>query len=77
MTPAASGTARSGKRITPDDIEAKLRDIQGEVEVVGQEAMNTAIMVGAAIVTGVVVLAFVLGRRRGRKRRTVLEVRRV
>lgn len=69
-------TNPSGK-ITRDDIEAKFRDIQGEVEIVGEEAMNKAIVVGAVVVVIVVVVAFALGRRRGTKRRTVVEIRRI
>ena len=64
-------------KITPDDIESKFRELQGEVEVVGEEAMNKAIVVGAIVITVVVVVAFALGRRRGNKKRTVVEIRRI
>ncbi len=63
--------------ITRDHIEQRFRDIQSEVEGVEGEARNyTAIAVAAVAVT-VVVLAFALGSRRGRRRRTVVEIRRV
>ena len=65
------------QRISRGDIEAKFRELQGEVEDVAVEAQNYAMIVGAAIVVGVVVVAFLLGRRRGRKTRTVVEIRRV
>jgi hypothetical protein len=59
------------------DIEAKFRELQGEVEVIGEEArsygLTAAIVVGVAIVG----IAFVLGRRRGRRNRTIVEVRRI
>ncbi len=63
--------------ISRDDIEAKFRELQGEVEVIGEEARSYALT--AAIVVGVAVvgLAFVLGRRRGRRNRTIVEVRRI
>jgi hypothetical protein len=66
-----------GGTITRDDIEAKFRELQGEAEVIGDEARSYAILVGAAVVGGLLVVAFVLGRRRGNRKRTVVEIRRV
>lgn len=65
------------QRITRDDIEAKFREIQGEVELIEDEARNYAGLVAVVVVVTVVAVAFVLGRRRGRKVRTVVEIRRV
>jgi hypothetical protein len=59
------------------DIEAKLRELQGEVEVIGEEARSYGIAVGVAVVVVVVAVAFVLGRHRGRRNRTIVEVRRI
>lgn len=73
---SASRSEVDGK-ITRDDIEAKFRELQGEVEIVGDEAMNKLIVVGAVIAVTVVVVAFALGKRRGNKRRTVVEIRRI
>ena len=67
----------SGTRVSRDDIEAKLREIQGDVQDAGRAGAQVAIVAGAAVVVGVVALAFLLGRRRGRKRTTIVEVRRV
>jgi hypothetical protein len=64
------------KLINRNDIEAKLRELQGEVEVLGEEAKSYAITVGMVVLVGVVAVAFVLGRRRGRSNRTIVEVRR-
>jgi hypothetical protein len=64
-------------KITRDDIESKLRELQGEVteraEVTKVPAL--AIAIGAAFVA--IAAAYVLGRRRGRRRQTVLEIRRL
>jgi hypothetical protein len=65
-----------GKTIGRADIEAKLRELQGEVEVIGEEAKSYALMAVAAIGVGIVAVAFVIGRRRGRRHRTIVEVRR-
>jgi len=64
-------------KITPEDIEAKFRELQGEVEVVGEEAINKLVVVGAVVAVTVVMIAFALGRRRGNRRRTVVEIRRI
>ena len=63
--------------VTRDDIESKFREIQGEVEAVEQEARSYLPMAVAAAALTVVVVAFMLGSRRGKKRRTVVEVRRL
>jgi hypothetical protein len=63
--------------ITRDDIEARFRDIQGEVETMETEVRDYLGIAVAAVAVTVVVLAFVLGSRRGKKRRTVVEIRRV
>ena len=73
LTPA---DVAAGKTIHREDIEAKLRELQGEVEVLGQEAKSYALTLGFVVVVGVVAVAFVLGRRRGRRNRTIVEVRR-
>lgn len=64
------------KKITRDDIENKLREIQGEVDDTAESAKGMAIAVGAAVAIGVLVVVFVLGSRRGKKKTTVIEVRR-
>jgi LPXTG-motif cell wall-anchored protein len=63
--------------ITRDDIERKLRAVQGELAETGETARQYALAAGAVVVVVAVALAYGLGRRRGRKRRTVVEVRRL
>jgi uncharacterized membrane protein YjjB (DUF3815 family) len=63
--------------ITPHQIEDKFRELQGEVDTTAEATKSTAIAIGAALAVGIVVVAFVIGRRRGRKRTTVVEIRRV
>lgn len=71
MTPPATGT------VTRDDIAAKLAEIQGEIRETGERAKVPVLAVGAVAVAALVVGAYLLGRRRGRKRTTVVEVRRL
>jgi hypothetical protein len=70
-------SSSSTRPITRDDLEAKLRELQGEVDETKESVLSTAIAVGAVVVVGVVAVAFLLGRRRGRRRTTVVEVRRI
>ena len=63
--------------IERSDIEQKLRQIRGEVER-GTEAARPIGLAAAGVATlALVALAYLAGRRRGRKGRTVVEVRRV
>lgn len=65
------------KEITRSDLESKFRQLQGEVTSAGDSAKSYALAVGAVAVVAVVGVAFLLGRRRGKKRSTVVEVRRL
>ncbi len=60
-----------------EDIESKFRELQGEVDLVTDDVRSYAATVGAVVVVVVVVAAFWLGRRRGKKTRTVVEIRRI
>ena len=74
-TPGSLGPA--DERITRDDIEKSLRAIQTGVE--GKvRSKRTRIVQGASLgVVILVLLVYVLGRRAGRKRSTIDEIRRV
>jgi hypothetical protein len=74
MTAEAATTDRP---VTRADIEAKLREIRGEVDTGVESARNVALIVGAVAAVAVVGTVFFLGKRRGRKQTTVVEVRRV
>jgi len=63
-------------KITPDDIEAKFRALTSDVDDRADAAKGTAVTVAAVIAAAVVVGVFLLGRSRGRKKTTVIEVRR-
>jgi hypothetical protein len=59
------------------DLERKLRELQGGVQETRETATTSLLTVGACVVVGVVAVAFLLGRRKGRRRTTVVEVRRI
>lgn len=59
------------------DIERKLREIRGEVEAIETNAKPYLLAAAAAAAVAVVAVAFALGKRRGKRKRTVVEIRRV
>ena len=64
-------------RVTRDDIEAKLREIQSDVTERVESKRNT-LLTGAGIAAVViVVLVYLLGRRAGKRKTTIVEIRRV
>jgi hypothetical protein len=67
----------SHRPIQRSDLEAKIRELHGGVEDTRQSAASTLLTVGAVVAVGVVAVAFLLGRRKGKKRTTVVEVRRI
>lgn len=72
-----TATAEGQGKITRADIEAKLRDMRGEVATNVEAAKAPLAAVGAAVAAVVVALSFLLGKRRGRRKSTVVEIRRV
>lgn len=78
MTAAQKGatTVAEPQKITRDDIEAKFRQLTADVDDRADAAKSTAVAVGAVVAAVVVVGVFLLGRSRGRKKTTVIEVRR-
>ena len=64
-------------RITRDDLEAKFRELAGDVDETAATVKSYAIAVGAVIVVSVAAFAFIAGRRRGRAKTTVVEIKRI
>lgn len=65
-----------GQRITRDDIEARFRSLTSDVDDRAEQAKGTVVAVGAVVAAVVVIGVFLLGRSRGKKKTTVIEVRR-
>lgn len=64
-------------KVTRDDIESRLRGLVGEVEAAGESAKSSVSALVPVAAVAVVVVAYLLGRRKGRKRSTVVEIRRI
>jgi len=63
--------------ITPEDLQQKFGQLKDELENVAGAARSTAQKVGVVAGVVLVLLAFILGSRRGKAAKTVVEVRRL
>lgn len=68
--------ATNGKRITREDLQQAYTRLLGEGESTAQSAAPQMAVVVAAVALGVVALAYLAGKRRGRRAATLI-VRRV
>lgn len=64
-------------KISPDDIETKFRDIQGQVEGVADDSKKKVAIGGAVGAVLILLLIYILGQKAGKKKSTVLEIRRL
>lgn len=64
------------ERVTPEDIRSKLTEIQGEATEQVEAAKNQLIAVGVLVGILMLMIAFLLGRRGGKRASAVIEVRR-
>jgi hypothetical protein len=67
----------NGRRITRDDLQAAFADVLGEGEATARDLVPQAAVIAGGVALAVIAIAYVFGRRRGRKRTAVLEVRRI
>ena len=69
--------AQAQQRVSRDDLEAKFRALQGDVQ--AQVEDRKSMLLSALTVGGVILLValFLLGRRSGRSKTTLVEIRRV
>jgi pyruvate/2-oxoglutarate dehydrogenase complex dihydrolipoamide acyltransferase (E2) component len=77
ITPRYVPGTGPGGRVELSDLRAKLGEIQGEAEETAESARPYATYAAVAAVVVVVVAAFVMGKRRGRRKSTWVEIRRI
>jgi hypothetical protein len=75
--PRPPGVRRPNDPVSRADIEAKLATVKGGVDEQIANVRGIAIAAGVAVVAVLVVGTFLIGRRRGKKLATVIEIRRV
>jgi hypothetical protein len=69
-------SAAPARKITREDIETKLRQIKGDIDTAEEAAKGAGGVVVIVAVVAVVAVAYLVGKRRGRRKSTVVEVRR-
>jgi len=77
MSPKTTTPAPPEKKITRADIEAKLRELQGEVGERTEAAKVPTIAFATAGFVAVVIVTYWFGKRKGKRRQMVLEIRRI
>lgn len=64
-------------KITRDDLEAKLRELKDDVEETTESAKSYAAAAAVAVAIVIFAVAFASGKKRGRRKSTVVEIRRI
>jgi hypothetical protein len=64
-------------RITRADLEAAYDQVLGEGEVTADETAPKALVIIGAVALTVITIAFLAGKRRGRRKSSVIEIRRL
>lgn len=67
----------SADKITRDDLESKFRELHADVEDTSEQAKSYVLAAAAAAGVVLFVIAFSAGRKRGKKKSTVVEIRRI
>ena len=63
-------------KITPQDLENKLKAFQGDVQGKVNDKKSTLLAAGAGAVTVLLLVFFLLGKRSGKKKTTLVEIKR-
>lgn len=74
---ASNSTTGTPSPITRDDLEAKFRGLQNDIQGRVEERKTTLLSIVAGAGAVALVIFFLLGRRSGKKRSTLVEIRRL
>ena len=64
-------------KITPADLEGKLRALQGDIQGKVDGQKQNLVVIGGVVVTVMLLVFFLLGKRSGKKKTTLVEIRRI
>jgi hypothetical protein len=65
------------RKITRDDLEAKFREVKGDVDKRAKSAKDTAMPFAIAGGLLMLLLVYIIGKRVGKKKSTIVEIRRI
>lgn len=74
---AKAAPTSTANRITRDDLESKLREVYSGVGDEVASTKNTMVTVAAVVGVIILIITFLLGVRGGKKKTTIVEIRRV
>lgn len=70
-------SVKNSKKITREDLEQKLREIQGDVTKAVDTARPAVSAVAVGVGVAIISVVFLIGIRVGRKRNTFVEIKRI
>ena len=73
----SAATNSSQSRVSADDLQRKLQSFQDGIQGKVDDQRNTLVTVGGAALVVLLMLMFLLGKRSGRKKSTLVEIRRL
>jgi hypothetical protein len=77
MPGTSTKAGSNGRLITREDLQAAYAQVMGEGEATVRAAAPRGLAVGGAVAIVIIALAFLAGRRRGRSKSAVVEIRRL
>jgi LPXTG-motif cell wall-anchored protein len=72
-----SKTVTSERKISADDLRNKIQSFQDGIQGKVDDKKNTLLTAGGVALLVLLILVFLLGKRNGRKKTTLVEIRRV
>lgn len=64
-------------KITPADLEAKLRGFQGQIQGTVDDKKSTLASIGIGLGVLALIVIYLLGRRSGKKKSTIVQIKRL
>lgn len=72
-----SAAPTPGKKVSRADLEAKLREVQTELTAGAENAKSKVLAAGGVAFVLLLLISFMLGRKGGKKKSTIVEIRRL
>ncbi|MEO6569955.1 MAG: hypothetical protein ABIO83_00260 [Ilumatobacteraceae bacterium] len=70
-------TTANSSKISPQDLENKLKAFQNQIQGKVEDKKSTIMAVGGTIFVVAMIIFFLLGKRSGKKKTTIVEIKRV
>ena len=67
----------STEKISPDDLHRTLQSFQDGIQGKVDDKKSTLVAVGGGVLVVVIIVVFLLGKRAGKKKTTLVEIRRI